>query len=53
MKRIFALLAFVIPLIITTSCIDEEEYDNTPQGSFEALWKIIDERYCFFDYNYC
>lgn len=51
MKRIFALLAFVIPLITMTSCVDEEEYDNTPQGSFEALWKIIDERYCFFDYK--
>lgn len=51
MKRIFALLAFVIPLITMTSCVDEDEYDNTPQGSFEALWKIIDKRYCFFDYK--
>lgn len=33
------------------SCIDEEEFDNTPQGNFEALWKIIDERYCFLDYK--
>ena len=51
MKRIFGLLAFVIPLITLTSCVDEDEYDNTPQGSFEALWKIIDKRYCFFDYK--
>ena len=34
-----------------TSCIDEEQYDDTPQGNFEALWKIIDEHYCFFDYK--
>ena len=43
------LIAFHLPLFI--SCIDEEQYDNTPQGNFEALWKIIDERYCFFDYK--
>ena len=43
------LIAFHLPLSI--SCIDEEQYDNTPQGNFEALWKIIDERYCFFDYK--
>lgn len=24
---------------------------NTPQGSFEALWKIIDEQYCFLEYK--
>lgn len=33
------------------SCVDEEEYDDTPKGNFEALWKIIDQRYCFFDYK--
>ena len=43
------LIVFHLPLFI--SCIDEEQYDNTPQGNFEALWKIIDERYCFFDYK--
>lgn len=34
-----------------TSCIREEEFDNTPQGNFEALWQMIDEHYCFFDYK--
>ena len=33
------------------SCIDETEHDNTPEGNFEALWQIIDEHYCFFDYK--
>jgi hypothetical protein len=28
-----------------------EEYPNDPHGNFEALWKIIDEHYCFFDYK--
>lgn len=44
---IIALTALMIP----TSCVDEEEFDDTPQGNFEALWKIIDEHYCFFDYK--
>ncbi|MBR5657723.1 MAG: S41 family peptidase [Prevotella sp.] len=33
------------------SCVDEDEFDDTPQGNFEALWRIIDEHYCFFDYK--
>ena len=36
---------------LVISCIDETEYDNTPQGNFEALWRIIDEHYCFFEYK--
>jgi hypothetical protein len=49
-RKILTILAFIFPMIMT-GCVDEEEYDNTPQGTFEALWKIIDERYCFFDYK--
>jgi hypothetical protein len=43
-------LSFLV-LLLATACIREEEMDNTPQGNFEALWKMIDERYCFFDYK--
>lgn len=38
-------------MLLLTACIDEEESANTPQGNFEALWKMIDERYCFLDYK--
>lgn len=38
-------------LLLLTSCIREEVYDNTPQGNFEALWKIIDEQYCYLNYK--
>lgn len=31
-----------------TSCVDEDEFDDTANGNFEALWKIMDEHYCFF-----
>ena len=40
----------VIPLF--TACVDEEEFDDTPLGNFEALWNIIDEHYCFLDYKH-
>lgn len=33
------------------SCIREDEFDDTPQGNFEALWTIIDEQYCYLDYK--
>ena len=34
-----------------TACVDEDEFPDTPQGNFEALWTIIDEHYCFLDYK--
>jgi hypothetical protein len=49
-----ALLFFSFSLFLTgsfSSCVDEEEFPDTPQGNFEALWKIIDEHYCFFPYK--
>lgn len=45
------LLAALFSLQFLTACVDEDEYDNSPQGNFEALWKIIDEHYCFLDYK--
>lgn len=41
-----ALVLFL--LFCFTSCIDEDEYPDTPEGNFEALWHIMDEHYCFF-----
>jgi len=34
-----------------SSCVKIEEYPNDPKGNFEALWKIMDEHYCFFQYK--
>lgn len=51
MKKVF-LLIFSLSLIVNlTSCVDEDEFSDTPRGNFEALWKIINEHYCFFDYK--
>lgn len=46
----FPVLLFLFSVTIA-SCVDEDAFDNTPQGNFEALWKIMDEHYCFFDYK--
>ena len=43
---IWSILLTLLPLL--NGCIREEEFDNTPQGNFEALWSILDEHYCFF-----
>ena len=47
-------LLTLIGLLLTlmaTGCVDEEEFDNTPEGNMAALWKIMDEHYCFFDFK--
>ncbi|MDU1889435.1 MAG: S41 family peptidase [Dysgonomonas sp.] len=36
---------------IFTSCFKEDKFTNTKKGNFEALWKIMDEHYCFFTYK--
>lgn len=41
----------LLSVIIFTTCISEEVPDNTPAGNFEALWHIIDTRYCFHSYK--
>ena len=55
MKRpLISILCFAVGLAVmlaTSSCVNEDEFDDSPQGNFEALWKIIDEHYCFFDYK--
>ena len=55
MRRLAILISkffyFYIAAVLMVGCIDEDEFPDTPQGNFEALWKIIDEHYCFLDYK--
>ena len=44
-------LYIYILLFLVSGCIREEQFDNSPKGNFEALWKIMDEGYCFFEYK--
>lgn len=48
-KILFTLFLICTNMLI--SCIDTDEHVDTPTGNFEALWKIMDEHYCFFDYK--
>ncbi len=47
---LFFIYYFLFSMMFT-SCVDETERPDTPTGNFEALWHIIDEHYCFFDYK--
>lgn len=51
MKTMKYLCLLLLALPALAGCIREEEFNNTPQDNFEALWKIIDEQYCFLDYK--
>ena len=50
----FAMLWMTIlaTTLLLPSCITEDVPDNSPQGNFEALWQIIDTKYCFLDYKH-
>ena len=48
-KVVYLLLAFLTSGLV--GCVKDESNQNTPQGNLEALWAIIDERYCFFDFK--
>ena len=47
LRAVGTLLTLVCALLFT-GCVNEDEYDDTQAGNFEALWKIMDEHYCFF-----
>ena len=43
----------LLPLLATAcllcaGCIKEDVAENTARGNFDALWRIVDEHYCFF-----
>lgn len=46
-------LKYILTLLflssIFTSCFSEDDYKNDMKGNFDALWQIMDERYCFFE----
>ena len=44
-------LAIGLAFTSLTACSPKEEFSQTPYGNFDALWSILDERYCFFAYK--
>ena len=49
MKQWWLMLSLLASLFLA-ACKDTDEYTVDPRTNFEALWKILDENYCFFDY---
>jgi hypothetical protein len=50
MRNYFAIILFSI--VSFQSCIDEVPVaPNTNSGNFEALWTIVDTKYCYLDYK--
>lgn len=48
-NKLIILLSLVFVL---TSCFEEDDFsDNSKKGNFEALWKVMDQHYCFFEYK--
>ena len=45
---LYVLVSSLIILSSVTSCVTNDQLSDSPQGNFEALWRIIDEHYCFF-----
>ena len=52
MMRMRLLLCLVVGFMLLAGCQrGVDEYDDTPQTNVDALWRIIDEHYCFLDYK--
>jgi len=49
MKKYCSLIISI--LIFSSACNTREEYTADPHTNFKALWKLIDENYCFFDFK--
>lgn len=52
MKPVLRLFTACLLLATALSgCEKADEYTTSPRENFEALWKILDEHYCFFEYK--
>ena len=47
-KKIF-LLIFVVVSLVAFSCRKRHVRDFSPKANFDALWQILDCKYCFFE----
>lgn len=47
----FPLLVCLLVGSCLVSCVKGEDSTDTKQNNIEALWKLIDEHYCFFEYK--
>lgn len=41
----------LMAVMMLVGCNEPQHFSNDARGNFEALWKEIDEHYCFFEYK--
>jgi len=47
------ILIILLAVVLLPACMNEPvSQPNTYEGNFQALWKIIDTRYCYLDYKH-
>jgi len=53
MKKILYISCVLVIMLIfpLLSCVKGEDTTDTKAANLEALWKLIDEHYCFFEYK--
>ena len=56
LRNRICVLAALFMMLLPAGCswngeTRSREYTNTPKGNFMALWTIMDEHYCFFDFK--
>ena len=51
MKKNNIICSILSIFIFLSACSARDEYSSDPYDNFKALWKIIDEYYCFFEYK--
>lgn len=51
MKRILYSIIIIFLTALNSCQKGDYSYDETPQGNLDALWTMIDQRYCFLTYK--
>lgn len=49
MKNLLLSALVSLLALAVASCHGVEEWDNDPEGNFDALWSVLDTHYCFFE----
>ena len=45
------IIFLLLNIFFFPACTERDEYTTDPRTNFQALWKQIDEHYCFFEYK--
>lgn len=45
------LYCLFLVVILLPACEKADKYNPSPRDNFEALWRILDENYCFFEFK--